>query len=73
MPSDWGFYLNVTVSDELVTVCCMVNYQLQTFVAYGTVVVSSFTVFFEVVCHVGSSQKFATNFAWDFVLVASQV
>lgn len=34
---------------------------------------SSFTVFLEVVCHVGSSQELATNFAGDFVLVAREV
>lgn len=44
-----------------------------TFVANATVVVSSFTVFLEVVRHVGSSQKLATNFAGDFVLMACKV
>lgn len=44
-----------------------------TFVANATVVMSSFTVFLEMVCHVGSSQELAANFAGDFVLVACKV
>lgn len=44
-----------------------------TFVANATVVMSSFTVFLEVVRHVGSSQKLATDFAGDFVLMACKV
>lgn len=45
----------------------------ETFVANATVVMSSFTVFLEMVCHVGSSQELAANFAGDFVLVACKV
>lgn len=45
----------------------------QTFVANSTVVVSSFSVFLQVVRHVGSSEKLATNFAGDFVFVASEM
>lgn len=33
----------------------------------------SFTVFLEMVCHVGSAQELATNFAGDFVLMACEV
>lgn len=45
----------------------------ETFVANAAVVMGSFTVFLEVVCHVGSSQELATHFAGDFVLVACEV
>lgn len=68
-----NIFLNMVVSDELVTVWCMLRYFKQTFVANATVVVRSFTVFLEVVRHVGSSQKLATNFAGDFVLMACKV
>lgn len=49
------------------------GYFKPTFVANATVVVRPFTVFLEVICHISSSQKLATNFAGDFVLVACKV
>lgn len=51
----------------------MLSNKKQTFVANSTVVVSSLSVFLQVVRHVGSSEKLATNFAGDFVLVAGEV
>lgn len=52
---------------------CVPRCKAQTFVANAAVVVSSFTVFLEVVRHVGGSKKLATNFAGDFVLMACKV
>lgn len=49
------------------------RYFEQTFVANATVVVRPFTVFLEVVRHVGSSQELATNLAGDFVLVTCEM
>lgn len=52
---------------------CKLNYFKQTFVANATVVMSPFTVLLEVICHVSRSQKLATNFAGDFVLMAGKM
>lgn len=60
-------------SNELVGVWCRKGYFKPTFVANATVVVRPFTVFLEVICHISSSQKLATNFAGDFVLMACKV
>lgn len=66
-------FLNTVVSEELVAVWCTPRCFEQTFVANATVVVRPFTVFLEVVRHVGSSQKLATNLAGDFVLVTCEM
>lgn len=52
---------------------CRLDYFKQTFVANATVVMSSFTVLLEVICHVSRPQKLATNFAGDFVLMAGEM
>lgn len=44
-----------------------------TFIANATVVVRSFAVFLQVVCHVGGPQELATNFAGNFVLMTCEM
>jgi len=44
-----------------------------TFVAYSTVVMRSFTVFFQVVGHVGSTEEFPTHLTWYLIFMACQV